>query len=350
MGTFTFTHTVGQVSAGTFVPITSTAYHLRVSPYSGNTYSATSDANGLLAFGTIADGWYRLYDNAGSQVTSFGERFLSDDATTWVTVTTTTSVITDTIAERTAAAGVTIDGVLIKDSLNASSIMALTGDQTAAGVKTFSSFPITPSSAPSTDYEVANKKFVVDLSLIPVNKLYVCPDFTGVAGKTYTSIGAALTYANSQSPSATSKWDIYIYPSKHNANGYSENISLQAHVNLIGVGLVKIIGSISGAATTIKLENLYWVYDGNFSLTSVVAYNCIFVAYQSVANGGRILTVTSSKLYNCGLYAYAGTSPTITSGGSNVFINCYANAALNLESTDKGSVLSLNDATVNFDY
>jgi hypothetical protein len=38
----------------------------------------------------------------------------------------------------------------------------LTGDQTIAGVKTFSSFPVTPSSAPTTDYQVANKKFVDD--------------------------------------------------------------------------------------------------------------------------------------------------------------------------------------------
>jgi len=40
--------------------------------------------------------------------------------------------------------------------------VALTGDQNVAGVKTFSSFPITPSSAPTTDYQVANKKYVDD--------------------------------------------------------------------------------------------------------------------------------------------------------------------------------------------
>lgn len=37
-----------------------------------------------------------------------------------------------------------------------------TGAQTLAGVKTFSSFPVTPSSAPTTDYQVANKKYVDD--------------------------------------------------------------------------------------------------------------------------------------------------------------------------------------------
>ena len=36
------------------------------------------------------------------------------------------------------------------------------GAQTIAGTKTFSSFPVTPSSAPTTDYQVANKKYVDD--------------------------------------------------------------------------------------------------------------------------------------------------------------------------------------------
>jgi len=39
----------------------------------------------------------------------------------------------------------------------------MSGDQTVAGVKTFSSFPVTPSSAPSSNYQTANKKYVDDL-------------------------------------------------------------------------------------------------------------------------------------------------------------------------------------------
>ena len=37
--------------------------------------------------------------------------------------------------------------------------VALTGNQSIDGVKTFTSFPVTPSSAPTTDYQVANKKY-----------------------------------------------------------------------------------------------------------------------------------------------------------------------------------------------
>lgn len=40
--------------------------------------------------------------------------------------------------------------------------VALTGNQTVAGIKTFSSFPVTPSAAPTANYEVANKKYVDD--------------------------------------------------------------------------------------------------------------------------------------------------------------------------------------------
>lgn len=57
--------------------------------------------------------------------------------------------------------------------------MALTGNQTVAGIKTFSSFPISPSSAPSADYEMANKKYVDDVA------------FAGVGAATESTPGAA---------------------------------------------------------------------------------------------------------------------------------------------------------------
>lgn len=43
-----------------------------------------------------------------------------------------------------------------------SGAVLLSGNQTVAGVKTFSSFPITPSSDPTTNYQVATKKYVDD--------------------------------------------------------------------------------------------------------------------------------------------------------------------------------------------
>ena len=45
-----------------------------------------------------------------------------------------------------------------------------TGNETVAGVKTFSSFPVTPSSAPTTNYQTANKEYVDDRDALKVNK------------------------------------------------------------------------------------------------------------------------------------------------------------------------------------
>jgi len=53
-------------------------------------------------------------------------------------------------------------GTSTTDAARRDEVVLMTGDQTVAGVKTFSSFPITPSSAPTTDYQVANKKYTTD--------------------------------------------------------------------------------------------------------------------------------------------------------------------------------------------
>lgn len=52
-----------------------------------------------------------------------------------------------------------------RGSFNAATVtngVYTSGDQSIGGIKTFSSFPVTPSSAPSSNYEVANKKYVDD--------------------------------------------------------------------------------------------------------------------------------------------------------------------------------------------
>jgi len=54
------------------------------------------------------------------------------------------------------------DGVTSNIQTQINACVKDTGDETIAGVKTFSSFPVTPSAAPTTDYQVANKKYVDD--------------------------------------------------------------------------------------------------------------------------------------------------------------------------------------------
>ena len=46
-----------------------------------------------------------------------------------------------------------------------SGLVDLTTAQSVGGVKTFTSFPVTPSAAPTTNYQVANRKFVLDNDL-----------------------------------------------------------------------------------------------------------------------------------------------------------------------------------------
>lgn len=50
----------------------------------------------------------------------------------------------------------------IPDAGAAASFVMTAGAQAVNGVKTFGSFPVTPSAAPTTDYQVANKKYVDD--------------------------------------------------------------------------------------------------------------------------------------------------------------------------------------------
>ena len=60
---------------------------------------------------------------------------------------------------------VTDGGVNWDDIAGVNDFVNLTTAQTVGGVKTFSSFPVTPSSAPTADYQVANKKYVDDNAL-----------------------------------------------------------------------------------------------------------------------------------------------------------------------------------------
>ncbi|MCB2217983.1 MAG: hypothetical protein KQH59_18125 [Desulfobulbaceae bacterium] len=55
-----------------------------------------------------------------------------------------------------------LDGLTEALSTSLAGKVGTTGNETIAGVKTFSSFPVSPSSAPTTNYQIANKKYVDD--------------------------------------------------------------------------------------------------------------------------------------------------------------------------------------------
>ena len=72
-----------------------------------------------------------------------------------------------------AYTGAQIDAAVgaVASKANDSDVVHNTGNETVAGVKTFSSFPVTPSSVPTANYQVANKKYIDDKvkTDVPVN-------------------------------------------------------------------------------------------------------------------------------------------------------------------------------------
>lgn len=128
---------ITTVSGGNIVPVTTGYYALRISPFSSNAFIGSHVANGVWNFGAVTDGTYQLFYSADNwsteaQVANFGERYIASSAPTFTTAKASTSVETDVISEKTSGAGVTIDGLLIKDG--GISLDTLSEKTAAAGV------------------------------------------------------------------------------------------------------------------------------------------------------------------------------------------------------------------------
>lgn len=173
-----------------------------------------------------------------------------------------------------------------------------------------------------------------------------------ITGKQYQTIQAAINYAQTQTPAVNNSWNITIRPNKNRDTGYSENITLQPYVHLTGSGIVRVTGSMSGASLNTTLQNIFWNYAGNFGLANVKGLNSIFRCFQAIPNGGFELTATGCRLTSCGLISFSGSTPKVTSGGSNVFMgSCFTNCDWAPGSGDKGTaVQAVSDATVDFEY
>ena len=91
-----------------------------------------------------------------------------------------------------------------KIAFTGTKVVRLTGDQTIAGIKTFTSFPITPSSAPTTDYQVANKKYVDDqiTEATPAGSL-------SMWGGTEATVPTGWLYCDGSAVSRTTYADLY---------------------------------------------------------------------------------------------------------------------------------------------
>lgn len=183
---------------------------------------------------------------------------------------------------------------------------------------------------------------------IPSNIIIVDSSISApVLGRKYTKIQDAINYAQTQTPSVSNQYNIFIFPSK-TATGYLENITLQPYIHLNGIGKPLITGIITGGNSNTRIRNLSFTYLGNYSLSSIHASDSLFRVMND--DTGNILTITNCILNNCGLLNVGQTefNPTIDSAGGNIFLNCCSNISCNLQSTDKGSIVSIESVTTDF--
>jgi hypothetical protein len=177
-------------------------------------------------------------------------------------------------------------------------------------------------------------------AFLPINGLvlFVNAEFPSqVTGKRYQTIQAAINYAQSQGPTASSQWLIIIFDKKDTV-GYAENITLQPYIHLAGWGkTVRVYGTMGGMSSNTRLYNIQWTSLGNFSVSNIRAKECSFITDDPQATGFDI-TLTGTTTKNCYLHA----TQNVLSGGSNNYLNLATSAGFEPQTTDKGSHFSLN--------
>lgn len=168
------------------------------------------------------------------------------------------------------------------------------GVQTIYGVKTFNSFLITPSSEPTADYEVANKKYVDENDgKIQQVTVYNGTGSTISKGKVVTPTGydAGSGYVEVELADAT-KYD------------YSRFVGIANETIANGsTGVVYIFGTISEIDTsTLSVGPAYLTTAGNLSSTRQIGeYFDVVVGYVTISNaitGQIIVDITISEITN----------------------------------------------------
>ena len=226
----TYKLTVGKVSGGNFQPDNAyTDLNLRKSPYTTreSTQTAGAISNGLYEFLNVSDGDYKVYDGNTEQtnmgiipigedqaVTITGNQTVAGTKTfsSQIVVSHADGIKLDKIQEYTAAAGVTIDGILLKDSLDASNIVTKSGSQDISGAKTITTslnidsggaiFNIESGGigiiedAPTIGSHIVNKTYADSLAITPfqqsANVVRLIVNGTQETNKVYTSYAGAM--------------------------------------------------------------------------------------------------------------------------------------------------------------
>lgn len=161
-----------------------------------------------------------------------------------------------------------------------------TGNQTLAGIKTFSSFPVTPSSAPTTDYQMANKKYVDDAIIgedfWDRTGTIISPNTAGDSVRDVADYNGLVITANTGAIT-TGSWAGTVIPANYGGTGISNN----------ALSTLTISGNF---ATTLTVTNVTGVtlpttgtlatLAGAETFTQKVSYNGLVIT----ANTGAITT------------------------------------------------------------
>lgn len=339
----TFTLAVGQVSGSYFAPDTTLngLINLRLSPYSTASYTGSHIGDGVYSFSSVVPGEYKVYNDT-TEMTSFGIIKVGEDTAVLTTgnqtiagtktfstqVVLSAGVQTDTISEKTAGAGVTIDTMLFKDNLTTSNIKSLSGNQTVTGDNTYTgeqTFSVSTyfqndtgvspaiypqlqnsSDAPSEDVHLTPKFYVDDAVASVVVKPYQQSgnirrvQYGGVteAGKVYGSIADCIT--DFGTTSATSRLQIILEKGQADSN-YS-NLYQLLHSTIDAKGYISITG-LTREGTHLILggtgDSASCTTGSNFSFENMTIYMTTEVADR---------TYGSISFINCTIYAYRNTN------------------------------------------
>ena len=360
---------VGTVSGGNWIPTTGlTQLKLRNLTTLTEYNMVTEVSTGVYHFGDVSTpipyGKYNLYNNT-TLLSDFGTIGIGVPGIVYDTGAQTVAGIktfseqpvfssgikTNTISENTATSGVTIDGILLKDSLDLSNIVTKTGSQTIAGEKTFSDiatfsntsvFQNDIGASPAIYPQVANSsdqptlavhlapKFYVDAAVSSVNvKPY--QQATNIrrvqqpgiveAGKLYTSIADCIT--NFGTTSNTARLLILLEQGQADSN-YNNifplthaAISTKTHISIIGISrfnthlLFGLTGDAVGCTAEVTFENMSIYATTQISdrvYGSMEFNNCTIYAYKDI-------NFANCKITNCDIVHANGEIPTLSSGG-----------------------------------
>ncbi len=169
------------------------------------------------------------------------------------------------------------------------------------------------------------------VSTLPAKTLIVSDQLTAVTGKIYNTPQAAIDYANSQLPNEPNFWKIYIYPNANSRTGYSGNVVMQSNIKLIGVGLAKISGALSGLSQYTHFQNIMFQHSGNLTLSGSATFrDCV-----ARLTGSSVATITIDTIKAVGLgLLKTHANHTIVSNGNNN-ITGFTNLEFEKQSTDK---------------